>query len=137
VADAIDEPSIDQHATQPSTSLSDARIFNNSRNLSAPSNAIEAATVHLTIAARAVAMRAHNAVEIAIKALKNIAPVAVFKAVQSWFRENLWETAAIAIPLIILGCTLAFLAAAGFTAGGIAAGKCIALPSRLQSLTRT
>jgi hypothetical protein len=137
VADAINEPPVDQPATQLNTSLSDARILNNIRNLSTPGNAIEAATVHLTIAARAVATSAHDAVEIAITALKNIEPVAVFKAVQSWVRANPWETAAIVIPLVLLGCTPAFLAAAGFTAGGIAAGKCIALPSRLLSLIRT
>jgi|SRR5690242_12067752 len=40
-----------------------------------------------------------------------------------WVKAYPWEIATIVIPLVTFACTPAMLSAAGFTAGGIAAGK--------------
>ncbi|KAH7077480.1 hypothetical protein BKA63DRAFT_466624 [Paraphoma chrysanthemicola] len=92
------------------------------RNSPVSSNAIEAATMHLTIAVRAMASNAEDAVNLAIAALKNIDARAVARAGVAWIMAHPWETATIVIPMILLYCTPLALVGVGFTAGGIAAG---------------
>ncbi|KAH7400528.1 hypothetical protein DE146DRAFT_677319 [Phaeosphaeria sp. MPI-PUGE-AT-0046c] len=92
-------------------------------NIPIPINALDAATVHLTIAIRSASIKADDALKIAIDTLKNMDLVVVVKAVTQWIKAHPWETAAIVVPLILLACTPAFLGLAGFTAGGITAGS--------------
>jgi hypothetical protein len=92
------------------------------RNVANLSGALDAATVHLTIAIRAASMQVHDALEVAIEVLRKMDLPTVAKAMINWVKAHPWETAAIVIPLILLTCTPAILGAVGFTAGGIAAG---------------
>lgn len=95
-----------------------------------PTGALEAATIHVLVAMRARKAKVEDAWNIAIAALRKTPVVAVAKAVLNWVRANPWETAVIVVPLVLLVCTPAFLGLAGFTAGGIAAGKPLTDPSR-------
>ncbi|KAF2024472.1 hypothetical protein EK21DRAFT_94053 [Setomelanomma holmii] len=122
-SEAEHHPQADDGNQRLSTSLSDLRVSENIRNIPASSNAIEAATIHLKIAVRAMMMSAHDALDLAIAALKKIDAFEVMKAALKWMKHHPWETAAIIIPLVILACTPAFLSLAGFTATGVAAGS--------------
>jgi hypothetical protein len=84
-----------------------------------------AAIIHITAAAQACSARVYDAFNTAIIALKKINFRIVAKAIWEWIKAHPWETAAIVIPFILLACTPAFLALAGFTGGGIAAGMMI------------
>lgn len=83
---------------------------------------IDAAVVHLTIAIRAAKLKAEDALDIAIAALKNLEMATLMKAAVEWIRLHPWETAALIIPIVLMACTTAFLGLVGFTASGIAAG---------------
>ncbi|KAF7679788.1 hypothetical protein GT037_001439 [Alternaria burnsii] len=84
---------------------------------------IDAAVVHLTIAIRAAKLKAEDALNIAIAALKNLEMVTLMKAAVEWIRLHPWETAALVIPVVLMACTPAFLGLVGFTASGVAAGS--------------
>jgi hypothetical protein len=109
----------EQHLDAALPDVSGHDIF---RNIAGPSSSLDAAVVHLTVAIRAAGMKAHDALELAIEALKKIGLPTVVKAAMVWMRAHPWETAAIVIPLVLLACTPALLGAAGFTATGVAAG---------------
>lgn len=83
---------------------------------------IDAAVVHLTIAIRAAKLKAEDALDIAIAALKNLKMATLMKAAVEWIRLHPWETAALIIPIVLMACTPAFLGLVGFTASGVAAG---------------
>jgi hypothetical protein len=98
-----------------------------------PSNSAVAAAVQLTAAAhaaaaqskdaiRAIATKTQDGLDVAIAALKKMGIDVLAKTAFEWIKAHPWETAAIIVPLILLGCTPAILGAFGFTAGGIAAG---------------
>jgi hypothetical protein len=92
------------------------------RSISLRSNAAEAAAVQLTAAIHAASTKAHDALNIAVSALKKMDVTIVAKAALEWMKAHSWQTAAIVGPLILLACTPAFLGIFGFTASGIAAG---------------
>lgn len=57
-----------------------------------------------------------------IEAFKKTAAYAAIQAIGKWAAEHPWLAAAFIISIVLMSCTPAILASAGFGAGGIAAG---------------
>lgn len=105
-------------------SMNDSRYAEVLRTAAASSRA-DYVMIHVKRALRALGDKSVGALNEAIEALRKIDYIQVAKRVCAWVKDHPWEIAAIFIPLILLGFTPAFLAAAGFTAGGVAAGMYI------------
>jgi hypothetical protein len=118
-----DKPSADGSDTSESPCTNEGRQLDNKalsglpamdvRNVAKHLSALDAATVHLTIAIRAASMKVSDALGFAIDALKQIDVAVVARAILDWIKSHPWETAAIVVPLGL----------AGFTASGVLAGK--------------
>jgi hypothetical protein len=103
-------------------SLRNLPAIDSTRNTTMLPSTIDTAVIHLTIAVRAAKLKAGDALEIAISALKNLKITTLMAAAMEWIRLHPWETAALIVPVVLMACTPALLGLAGFTAGGIAAG---------------
>jgi hypothetical protein len=88
-----------------------------------PGDAVAAET-HLNAALRALQSQDKGALDRAIASLAKLGVQLnrVAKATAAWVKEHPWLTAAIVISTILFACTPAIIGAAGFGAGGIAAG---------------
>ncbi|OAL00327.1 hypothetical protein IQ06DRAFT_347692 [Phaeosphaeriaceae sp. SRC1lsM3a] len=92
-------PNINQHRT-----IFSANRFSSTcgmTNITIPADALEDATIHLTIAIRSAGVKAHDALMIAVDTLKRMDLVVVAEAVAQWIKAHRWKTAAIVIPLIL------------------------------------
>jgi hypothetical protein len=122
--ESTDSASLSERSNPFSEPPAKSHTIDSIRDAIVPDSAFQAAACHLVIAYRAFKSGVHDALELAIAALKKIDIVAVTKASLEWIKAHPYETAAVVIPLILLACTPAILGLAGFTAGGVAAGKC-------------
>ncbi|KAH9871566.1 hypothetical protein J1614_005821 [Plenodomus biglobosus] len=107
---------------QPNDAISIQRTAEGLRG-SIPQNLAVSAACNITIAVRAYQAKASEALEHAIAELRKMGIINVAKVIISWIKEHPWETAVIAVPLILVACTPAILGGLGFGAGGIVAGS--------------